>query len=156
MLWINFFQFSLLSIFWHSQKRLTYRQLSRCCRTRSSPRTSSESGRRPMYPWCRRSVLNRTSRRQQRPWKLQHHSVLLQWSRPVYKDSTAFTVSGLRGLHTHILLIDTQTAVFSWCYCSISADFTYYSSIWINDEGFCWGVFSKWRWSRLYMISRSH
>lgn len=118
----------------HSQKRQTFRQSSRCCQTQSLPQTSLESGRRPMFPWCRRSVLKRTSRWHQTPRKLQHQSLLLRW-RPVYRDSSG-----------HTLLSHT-------CGLYMLFNYTYLE----HEELFCFlFFFSQWRRSSHYMISRSH
>lgn len=87
--------------FYLSRKKRTYRHWSRCCWTRSLLHTSFENGRRPMRPWCRRSVSERTSRWQQRPQKLQHQSVLLQWWRLVYKDSEDNTLTLTLNTHIH-------------------------------------------------------
>lgn len=122
------FNFSLL-FSWHSQKRQTYRQSSRCCQTRSLTQTSSESGRMPMHPWYRRSALNRTSRWHQRPRKLQHQSLLLQWSRPVYKDSYELVLLflDLGGLHTHMIWMHALTMLFS-NETTVTYQWTYFSS----------------------------
>lgn len=84
--WLIFPVYFCGVVFWHSRKRQTCKQLSRCWRSRRLTQKSSESGRGPMSPWCRRSVLHRTSRWHQRQEKPQHQSLLLLKWRPVYES----------------------------------------------------------------------
>lgn len=82
-----------------------------------------------MHPWYRRSALNRTSRWHQRPRKLQHQSLLLQWSRPVYKDSYELVLLflDLGGLHTHMIWMHALTMLFS-NETTVTYQWTYFSS----------------------------
>lgn len=110
--WVIIFSVNCCLVSICSLKKPTCRPSSRCCRTQNSPQTSSGSGRRPTFLWCRRSTLTENSRWKQRALKTLCRSAEPQWLRAVYKCSPAAPLTALEQNHCTLAYVsfDTESA----------------------------------------------